>query len=99
MGGVISCHSDVVLIIVGSTIEHNTARIGGVVQATEIFINITIATIHNKIAISGVFSLEECTLVIENVVITSNIANLKAVILKCPRKSYSKFSSLILMIS
>ena len=80
VGGVISCHNNVVLIIVGSTIEHNTARIGGVVQATEVFINITSATIHNNTANSGVFSLEECTIVVENVVITSNIAKLKAVI-------------------
>ena len=77
MGGVISCHNDVVLVIAGSTIEHNTAKIGGVIQAREVFMNITNATIQNNFTTSQMFCLEECIVVFESVLITNNIANLK----------------------
>ena len=95
VGGVISSHNDVVLIIVGSTIEHNNARIGGILQATEVFINITNATIQNNLAISEVFTLLECALVLENVAITDNTANLKAV-LSAQESSIQSFHHLVI---
>lgn len=95
VGGVISSHNDIELTIVGSTIEHNTARIGGVLQATEVFINITNATFQNNLAISEVFSLEECCVVLHNVAIIDNAAQLKAV-LSAQETSIQTFRDLVI---